>query len=109
MTAVDGYDPSKGELVYNVGTRMSAGDLAAKTGLSVQRLISLNAEVFGDEHLDAGTMLKPGDTIDLVRVRLRVQWGRGRWLLGVWRGWGARPARPSGVTEGGEEEAAHGR
>ena len=73
VTAVDGYDPVKGELVFNVGTRMSLNDLAVKTGLSVQRLISLNAEVFGDEHLDAGTMLKPGDTIDLVRVRLRVQ------------------------------------
>ena len=63
MTAVDGYHPSKGELVYNVGTRMSVGDLAVKTGLSVQRLINLNAEVFGEEQLDADTILKPGDTI----------------------------------------------
>ena len=63
VTAVDGYDPVKGELVFNVGTRMSLNDLAVKTGLSVQRLIDLNAEVFGEEQLDADTILKPGDTV----------------------------------------------
>ena len=62
-TAVNDYNLVKGELMFNVGTCMSLNDLAVKAGLSVQRLIDLNAEVFGEEQLNTDTILKPGNTI----------------------------------------------
>ena len=62
-TTVDRIDPSEGELIYTVGSPMSLSDLSAKTGLSVQRLISLSAKVFGEEALDADTRLQTGNRI----------------------------------------------